>query len=179
MFVKMKNLIFSILYILVIIYLLIFVPSLWGQKPLVVISGSMEPTLQVGGLLYYHEEEPEQMRAAVERGASYKQPGFAEADFSSYAVELPLTCKGKDLVVSEDEDAAAAEEGEKKTGDFPAFKPDAAPAEPEQTEEPEAPASAAQPQPEPTTPPVQKEAELAPLSPAEALEAYKKILREM
>ena len=57
MFVKMKNLIFSILYILVIIYLLIFVPSLWGQKPLVVISGSMEPTLQVGGLLYYHEEE--------------------------------------------------------------------------------------------------------------------------
>ena len=53
----MKNLIFSILYILVIIYLLIFVPSLWGQKPLVVISGSMEPTLQVGGLLYYHEEE--------------------------------------------------------------------------------------------------------------------------
>ncbi|MBR7109775.1 MAG: hypothetical protein IKC90_07025, partial [Akkermansia sp.] len=96
-----------------------------------------------------------------------------------YAVELPLTCKGKDLVVSEDEDAAAAEEGEKKTGDFPAFKPDAAPAESEQTEEPEAPASAAQPQPEPTTPPVQKEAELAPLSPAEALEAYKKILREM
>lgn len=26
-----------------------------GWKPLVVISGSMEPTLKVGGLLYYHE----------------------------------------------------------------------------------------------------------------------------
>lgn len=57
MLIKIKNFIFSILYVLVIIYLLIFVPSLWGQKPLVVISGSMEPTLQVGGLLYYHEED--------------------------------------------------------------------------------------------------------------------------
>lgn len=143
-------------------------------------AGNMR-TLATDGVYYlarnakfYALGTPEQMRAAVERGASYKQPGFAEADFSSYAVELPLTCKGKDLVVSEDEDAPAEE-----TGDFPAFKPDAAPAEPEQPEEPEAPAAAAQPQPEPTTPPVQQEAELVPLSPAEALEAYKKILREM
>lgn len=57
MFIKIKNLIFNILYILVIIYLLIFIPSFWGHKPLVVISGSMEPTLKVGGILYYHEEE--------------------------------------------------------------------------------------------------------------------------
>lgn len=56
MLIKIKNFIFSILYVLIIIYLLIFVPSLWGHRPLVVISGSMEPTLQVGGLLYYHEE---------------------------------------------------------------------------------------------------------------------------
>lgn len=56
MLIKIKNFIFSIIYILVIVYLLIFVPTLWGHKPLVVISGSMEPTLQVGGLLYYHEE---------------------------------------------------------------------------------------------------------------------------
>ena len=56
MLIKIKNFIFSILYFLIIIYLLIFVPTLWGYKPLVVISGSMEPTLQVGGLLYYHEE---------------------------------------------------------------------------------------------------------------------------
>ena len=56
MLIKIKNFMFSILYVLVIIYLLIFIPSFWGHKPLVVISGSMEPTLQVGGLLYYHEE---------------------------------------------------------------------------------------------------------------------------
>lgn len=60
MFIKIKNVIFSILYILVIIYLLIFIPSLWGHKPLVVISGSMEPTLKVGGLLYYHEQDIEE-----------------------------------------------------------------------------------------------------------------------
>lgn len=57
MLLKIKNFIFSIIYILVIIYLLIFVPKLWGYQPLVVISGSMEPTLNVGGLLYYHEQD--------------------------------------------------------------------------------------------------------------------------
>ena len=55
MLVKIKDLIFRIIYILLIIYLLIFIPSLWGKKPLVVISGSMEPTLKVGGILYYEK----------------------------------------------------------------------------------------------------------------------------
>jgi len=55
MLVKIKDFIFRIIYILLIIYLLIFVPTLWGQKPLVVISGSMEPTLKVGGILYYEK----------------------------------------------------------------------------------------------------------------------------
>lgn len=36
-------------------YLIIFIPKLFGYNPLVVISGSMEPTLKVGGLLYYEE----------------------------------------------------------------------------------------------------------------------------
>lgn len=52
-----KNCIFKIIYFLVIIYLLIFIPTIWGEKPLVVISGSMEPTLNVGGILYYHEKD--------------------------------------------------------------------------------------------------------------------------
>lgn len=54
---KIKDFIFRIIYILVIIYLITFIPSLWRHKPLVVISGSMEPTLKVGSLLYYHKEE--------------------------------------------------------------------------------------------------------------------------
>ena len=62
MLMKIKNFIFSILYVLVIIYLLIFVPSIFGFKPLVVISGSMHPTLKVGGLLYYHEEDLENFK---------------------------------------------------------------------------------------------------------------------
>ena len=57
MLVKIKNFIFRIIYILLIIYLLIFIPSFFGHKPLVVISGSMEPTLKVGGILYYEKVE--------------------------------------------------------------------------------------------------------------------------
>ena len=52
---KLKNIIFKILYVLIIIYLSVFIPSFWGKKPLVVISGSMEPTLHVGGILYYEK----------------------------------------------------------------------------------------------------------------------------
>ena len=50
-----KKYICRIIYILLIIYLLIFIPTIIGYKPLVVISGSMEPTLKVGGLLYYEK----------------------------------------------------------------------------------------------------------------------------
>ena len=48
----MKNIIFKVFYILIIIYLIIFIPVLWGKRPLVVTSGSMESILKVGGILY-------------------------------------------------------------------------------------------------------------------------------
>lgn len=51
----MKNIVFKVFYILIIIYLIIFIPVLWGKRPLVVISGSMEPILKVGGILYYEK----------------------------------------------------------------------------------------------------------------------------
>ena len=51
----MKNIIFKVFYILIIIYLIIFIPVLWGKRPLVVISGSIEPILKVGGILYYEK----------------------------------------------------------------------------------------------------------------------------
>lgn len=56
MILKVKNIVFRMLNILIIIYLLIFIPCLWGYKPLVVVSGSMEPSLKVGSILYYHKE---------------------------------------------------------------------------------------------------------------------------
>lgn len=62
MLIKIKNVIFRILYVFIIIYLLVFVPCLWGHKPLVVISGSMEPTLKVGGILYYEKMELEDFK---------------------------------------------------------------------------------------------------------------------
>lgn len=54
---KIKDLIFRIVYVLIIIYLLVFIPSFFGHKPLVVISGSMQPILKVGGILYYQEQD--------------------------------------------------------------------------------------------------------------------------
>ena len=57
MLMKVKNGLISILYILVLIYLLIFIPRFFGHTPLVVISGSMEPTLKVGSLLYYRSND--------------------------------------------------------------------------------------------------------------------------
>lgn len=59
---KIKDIILRIIYILITVYLLIFIPSFWGHKPLVVISGSMEPVLKVGGILYYHEEKIENLK---------------------------------------------------------------------------------------------------------------------
>ena len=52
---KVKELLIKILYILILMYLIIFIPVFWGYKPLVVISGSMEPILKVGGILYYED----------------------------------------------------------------------------------------------------------------------------
>lgn len=51
----MKNVVYGLLYFLTTLYLVIFIPALWGKKPLVVISGSMEPILKVGGILYYEQ----------------------------------------------------------------------------------------------------------------------------
>jgi len=52
----LKNIIIKLLYLLISIYLIIFIPSIWGEKPLVILSGSMEPILKVGGILYYKQE---------------------------------------------------------------------------------------------------------------------------
>ena len=51
----LKEIFIKIIYLFLLMYLIIFIPKLFGYKPLVVISGSMEPTLKVGGLLYYEE----------------------------------------------------------------------------------------------------------------------------
>ena len=51
----LKEIFIKIIYLFLLMYLIIFIPKLFGYNPLVVISGSMEPTLKVGGSLYYEE----------------------------------------------------------------------------------------------------------------------------
>lgn len=50
-----KNIILKLIYAIVFTYILVFVPVIIGYKPLVVLSGSMEPILKVGGILYYQK----------------------------------------------------------------------------------------------------------------------------
>ena len=42
-----------IIYIFIITYALVCIPMVFGYNPLVVLSGSMEPTYKVGSILYY------------------------------------------------------------------------------------------------------------------------------
>ena len=50
-----KNIILKLIYAIVFTYILVFVPVIIGYRPLVVLSGSMEPILKVGGILYYQK----------------------------------------------------------------------------------------------------------------------------
>lgn len=50
---KIVHLLSSICYVLIIIYALVCIPYLFGYKPLVVLTGSMEPTFKVGSIIYY------------------------------------------------------------------------------------------------------------------------------
>lgn len=52
-FKKIIHLLSSICYILIIIYALVCIPYVFGYKPLVVLTGSMEPTFKTGSIIYY------------------------------------------------------------------------------------------------------------------------------
>lgn len=49
-------------YFLLGIYFLIMIPMLIGYQPLVVLSGSMEPTFKVGSIIYYHKVEENELK---------------------------------------------------------------------------------------------------------------------
>jgi len=52
----------SICYVLIIIYALVCIPYLFGYKPLVVLTGSMEPTYKVGSIIYYKHVPENQLK---------------------------------------------------------------------------------------------------------------------
>jgi len=55
---KIVNILSNITYLFIILYVLICLPVLIGYKPLVVLSGSMEPTYKVGSIIYYKKVNP-------------------------------------------------------------------------------------------------------------------------
>lgn len=52
---KVVNILANISYLFILIYIVICIPLIFGYKPLVVLSGSMEPNYKVGSVLYYHK----------------------------------------------------------------------------------------------------------------------------
>ena len=49
-------------YILVGIFVLIELPIIFGYKPLIVLTGSMEPTYKTGSIIYYHKVPESELR---------------------------------------------------------------------------------------------------------------------
>ena len=52
---RVINILSIICYMCIIVYALVALPSLFNYKPLIVLSGSMEPTFKVGSIIYYTE----------------------------------------------------------------------------------------------------------------------------
>lgn len=59
---KMIHLLASITYLFITIYVLICIPIVFGHKPLVVLTGSMEPKYKVGSIIYYKKVPPQELK---------------------------------------------------------------------------------------------------------------------
>lgn len=54
-FGKVIHFLANILYLFISIYVVVCIPMIFGYKPLVVLSGSMEPTYKTGSIIYYEK----------------------------------------------------------------------------------------------------------------------------
>ena len=59
---KLVHILSIICYVLIIVYALVCIPNLFGYKPLVVLSGSMEPTIKEGSVLYYKSVDENELK---------------------------------------------------------------------------------------------------------------------
>lgn len=59
---KIVHFLAIICYILIFAYALICVPMIFGYRPLVVLTGSMEPTIKTGSVLYYKKVPQEELK---------------------------------------------------------------------------------------------------------------------
>lgn len=59
---KIIHILANICYVGIIIYLLLLLPRIFGNKPIVVLTGSMEPKYKVGTLIYYKKVKQENIK---------------------------------------------------------------------------------------------------------------------
>ncbi len=59
---KTVHILSILMYVLITLYVLLCVPIIFGFKPLVVLTGSMEPTLHTGGIVYYKKVNPSTLK---------------------------------------------------------------------------------------------------------------------
>ena len=59
---KFIHILANISYVLILLYILVCVPMIFGYTPLVVLSGSMEPELPVGSIVYYKSVSEEELQ---------------------------------------------------------------------------------------------------------------------
>ena len=59
---KVIHILSSIIYILVFAYGIVWLPSIFGYKPLIVLSKSMEPTYKEGTVIYYHQVPKDEIK---------------------------------------------------------------------------------------------------------------------
>ena len=59
---KVVHVLSIIVYVLIGIYAILCVPMILGYRPLVVLSGSMEPAYKVGGILYYKKVDVKELK---------------------------------------------------------------------------------------------------------------------
>lgn len=59
---KIIHILAVILYVLIIVYSVVCIPMIFKFHPVVVLSGSMEPTYQVGSIMYYKKVPKEELK---------------------------------------------------------------------------------------------------------------------
>ena len=59
---KIVHILANIIYVLITVYLVICIPMIFGHNPVVVLSGSMEPTYKVGSIIYYKKVSEKELK---------------------------------------------------------------------------------------------------------------------
>lgn len=59
---KIIHILANICYLAITIYVLLVIPKIFGNNPVVVLSNSMQPTYPVGTIVYYHKVEKSEIK---------------------------------------------------------------------------------------------------------------------